>query len=555
MPVDGSQPSAAVRRERVKPTATIGGMTLTRAWRRQRSGAGAAALIVLTALFAAGCGGKGAKSTSTVTDQAAASAQGGTSSSGDAAGAAKSRAIPAADWTRFDYDAKRSGVGPAATGISAGNVRGLRLRTVQLPGTVDSSAIELHGVRAGGRVHDVVVVTTTYGRTLALDPGTGRRLWEFTPGNIHAYEGSAQITTATPIADPGRRFVYAASPDGRIHKLSVASGHELRAGGWPVSVTFDPTREKIASALNISGHSLLVTTGGYLGDPPTYQGHVVAIDLGSGRVTAVWNALCSNRHALIDPPTACHASDAAIWARAGAVVEPGTGRILVATGNAPFNGSTNWGDSVLELSPNAKRLAQNWTPADQAHLNATDGDIGSTAPAILPVSHGRRLAVQGGKAGVLDLLDLARLNGVGGAGARLGGQVQEIQSPESDQVFTTPAVWRHKGKTWVFVANNSATWAYVLGGSAAHPRLSVAWRSGDGGTSPVVAGGLLYVYDPAGSLDVYAPTTGRKLASLPAGSGHWNSPIVVGGRVILPVGNGNDHSTSGTLDIFHLPGR
>jgi hypothetical protein len=63
------------------------------------------------------------------------------------------------------------------------------------------------------------------------------------------------------------------------------------------------------------------------------------------------------------------------------------------------------------------------------------------------------------------------------------------------------------------------------------------------------------VYDPGGSLDVYVPTSGRRLVSLPAGSGHWNSPIVAGGRVILPVGDANDHSTGGTLDIYHLPGR
>ena len=89
--------------------------------------------------------------------------------------------------------------------------------------------------------------------------------------------------------------------------------------------------------------------------------------------------------------------------------------------------------------------------------------------------------------------------------------------------------------------------------TGAHPRLSVAWRSGSGGTSPLIAGGLLYVYDPGGALDVYLPTRGRRLVSLPAGSGHWNSPIVIGGRVIVPVGNANDHATSGTLDIFHLP--
>ncbi len=242
------------------------------------------------------------------------------------------------------------------------------------------------------------------------------------------------------------------------------------------------------------------------------------------------------------------------------MIEPDTGRILVATGNAPFNGSTDWGDSVLELSPDAGQLLHNWTPTDQAQLNSNDTDLGSTAPAILPQirTHPphppRRLAVQGGKAGVLDLLDLDRLDGTtGGPSARLGGQVDEIQSPGGDQVFTAPAVWTHSGRIWVFVGDGAGTWAYVLAGSGAHPRLSVAWRSGSGGTSPVIAGGLLYVYDPGGALDVYLPASGRRLVSLPAGGGHWNSPIVIGGRVILPVGNANDHATSGTLDIFHLP--
>jgi len=496
-------------------------------------------LAILTAglLAVAGCGGG---HTATIDPTAVPTA----------ASLAKTK-IPTGDWMRFDFDAQRSGVGPPATGLTAHNVGALRLRKVKLPGTVDSSAIELHAVTIGGRVHDAVFMTTTYGRTLAIDPGSGRILWEFTPRDIKSYEGSAQITTATPIADPDRTSIYAASPDGLIHKLSVSDGRE--EAGWPVSVTRDATHEKIASPLNISGGSVVVVTGGYIGDAPPYQGHVVMIDRSAGRITAVWNSLCSDRHGLIVPRT-CSASDAAIWGRNAAVIEPGTGRILVATGNAPFNGSTDWGDSVLELNPDGSQLLHNWTPTNQAQLNSSDADLGSTAPAILPSFHGRRLAVQGGKAGVLDLLDLDRLNGTtGGPSGRLGGQIQELQSPGGDQVFTAPAVWAHSGRTWVFVGDGAGTWAYVLGGSGAHPRLSVAWRSRSGGTSPVIADGLLYVYDPGGALDVYLPAKGRRLVSLPAGSGHWNSPIVIGGRVILPVGNANDHATSGTLDIFHLP--
>ena len=99
----------------------------------------------------------------------------------DGGAGALATAVPAGDWMRFDFDAQRSGVGPVNTGIIAGNLRSLRVRRVQIDGTVDSSAIELHGVRVKGRVRDVIIVTTTYGRTIALDPGTGAKLWEYVP--------------------------------------------------------------------------------------------------------------------------------------------------------------------------------------------------------------------------------------------------------------------------------------------------------------------------------------------------------------------------------------
>jgi hypothetical protein len=282
------------------------------------------------------------------------------------------------------------------------------------------------------------------------------------------------------------------------------------------------------------------------------------IDRTSGRTVGVWNAECSNRHHLLDPPRSCRDDTtfggSAIWGRAGAVVEPGSGRLLVVTGNGPFNGSTDWGDSVLELSPKAQRLLHNWTPRDQAQLNANDTDLGSTAPALLPRSHGYRLAVQGGKDGFLHLLNLNRLNGTrGDAGGRLGGEVENVRAPGGAPVLTAPAVWSHAGRAHIFVADGSGTADYTLE-LAGRPRLLTAWSNGSAGTSPVLAGGLLYVYDPGGSLKIYDPRNGHLLRSLPAAGGHWNSPIVVGGRIILPTGNANDHSTQGELFIYHLPG-
>ncbi len=471
--------------------------------------------------------------------------------------------VPSGDWPTFDFDPQRSGVGPADTGITARNLGSLQVRRVQLDGTVDASPIELAGIRVDGRARDVIVVTTSYGRTIALDAATGRRLWEFTPAGIRRLEGTPQVTTSTPVADPDRRYVYAASPDGYVHKLSLATGAQVRSGGWPVRVTLLPGREKLGTALNLSGREVIVTTGGYIGDNTPYQGHVVTIDRSSGRISHVWNSLCANEHRLI-VPASCSASDSAIWGRSGAVVEPGSGRLLVTTGNAnffngarsPFDGRRFWPDSVLELSPDAATLLHNWTPTDQERLSDTDTDLGSTSPALLGTYTGRRLAVQGGKDAMLHLLDLDRLDGTtGAAGPRLGGELQDIPTPGNDQLLTAPAVWVHDGIIRLYVADNSATAEYALVGGA-KPRLRLLAKNSTPGTSPIVAGGLLYVYDPAdGALDVYDPVSLQRLVSLPAAPGHWNSPIVVGGRIVVPEGNYQKQLSTGTLEIFHLPGR
>ena len=79
------------------------------------------------------------------------------------------------------------------------------------------------------------------------------------------------------------------------------------------------------------------------------------------------------------------------------------------------------------------------------------------------------------------------------------------------------------------------------------------WQNGTHGTSPVVAGALLYVYNQDdGGLNVYAPGSGRILATLPSGGGHWQSPIVTDGRIALPEGTANDHRTSGVLNVYRL---
>jgi len=519
-----------------------------RAGGRRRGSIVRRALLIGGALAAGACGGHSAST-------AAAGLTAGESSTPTAGPAGKAPTVPAGDWPDFGYTADRSGADPGNTGITASTVSQLTARRVRIDGIADSSPIELHAVVVRSARHDLVAVTTTYGNTVAFDARTGHTLWEFRPPGVNATPGKPQVTTASPVADPDRRFIYTASPDGVIHKLAVATGHQV----WSRRITFDPVHEKIASALNVSGDWVVAVTGGYIGDIPPYDGHVVTIDRRTGRIVHVWNSECSNRHKLIAAkscPVTNTNGDNAIWGRAGAVIEPGSGRILVATGNGPFDGRTSWGSSVLELAPDASRLLHNWTPPNQDELNHSDTDVGSTSPAILPTYRGLRLAVQGGKDGRLHLLNLARLDGTTqAAGPRLGGELGEVAAPGGGQVLTAPAVWSHAGHAYLFVGTDSGGAAYELIGGA-HPRLATVWQNGTAATSPVIAGGLLYMYDESGGqMDVRRPLTGTLLRALPVAPGHWNSPIVVGGRVIEPTGSYHDSSSSSTVYVYHLPGR
>jgi hypothetical protein len=362
-------------------------------------------------------------------------------------------------------------------------------------------------------------------------------LWEYTPPSYQALAGTRQITNSTPVADPDRQSIYAASPDGYIQMLAVSDGQPV----WRTSITKLPQREKMASPLKLFQGRVIAVTAGYIGDRSPYQGHVAILDGNSGKLLQVWNSLCSNRTGLLEPDS-CPQTKSAIWGRAGAVIDPSNGDIFIATGNGEWNGTTHWGDSLIEIDASATKMLGNYTPADTEELNARDLDLGSSSPVLL----GGDLIAQGGKDGKVRLLSR---KAIAGAGPHKDHELQTVSTPSGTDLFTQPAVWEHDGQTWMFAADNGGTAAWEL----ENDKLQEKWKNATGGTSPFEAAGLLFVYAREGGLNVYEAASGKHIATLPCGPGHWNSPIVLQGEIILPEGNANDHATSGVLDIWSLP--
>lgn len=455
------------------------------------------------------------------------------------ASAVAAQSAPVQDWPTFGGNVQSTSANPRPTGITAANVTQLGHREVRLDGLVDASAIYLHGVTVRGTRHDAIFVTTTYGRTIALDAESGETLWEYTPDSYQDLAGTRQITNSTPVADPDRQFIYAASPDGYIQKLAVSDGQRL----WRTSVTKLPQREKMDSPLKFFRGHVIAVTAGYIGDRPPYQGHVAILDGRSGELLEVWNSLCSDRAGLLEPGS-CARTQSGIWGRSGAVIDPSDGDIFVATGNGDWNGKTDWGDALIELNASATKMLGNYTPSNTEELNSDDLDLGSTSPVLL----GGGLIAQGGKDGKIRLLS-RKANA--GAVPHEGHELQIVSTPSGTDLFSQPAVWQRGGQTWMFAADNGGTAAWEL----QNGRLQEKWKNDISGTSPFEAGGLLFVYAVEGGLNIYEADSGRRITTLPCGAGHWNSPIVLNGEIILPEGNANRRATSGVLAIWSLPSR
>jgi outer membrane protein assembly factor BamB len=440
----------------------------------------------------------------------------------------------AADWPTFGHDSARSSV-DAGRGLSPKTVVHLRLRwRVTLGDVADSAPILVSHARVKGRELSLLFITARDGTTYAIDAGKGQIIWRF------ATSGPG-ITTSVPVADPSGLWIYAPGVDGFVHKLETATGTEVRARGFPVQITRIPQTEKDASSLNLANGYLYATTSGYFGDAPPYVGHLVAIRLTDGS-SRVFNTLCSKLVAL-PTQTSCNRSGSGIWARAGAVVDPDpsmNGRIYIATGNGNFDANhhgSDYGDSVVALSRDGTRLSGYYTPSNFYALDGGDVDLGSSAPVVLPREARSRtplLAVQGGKDGLLRLLDRAHLGGV-------GGEIQRLDI--GGGLYSAPAVWREgAGTTWIYLGLASGVRALrTTTDPNGKTRLVEVWSSNAGetpeGTSPVVSNGIVFIAMNRVIVALDGRTGTRLWTSAQAGAGssiggtHWESPIVVNGWI------------------------
>jgi hypothetical protein len=459
--------------------------------------------------------------------------------------------LPAAaqiDWLQYFDNPAHTGVSNQETIINPGNVTTLTAQLhVSLGSIADGAPAFLAGVNTPSKgMIDVLFVTTKDGHIIALNAADLTTVWSQQAATGPNY------TTSSPAVDPNRRFVYSYGLDGKVHKYAVGDGTEVTTGGWPEVATLKPSVEKSSTGLTIATTAggttyLYVGNGGYPGDQGDYQGHVTVINLATGAQN-VFNSLCSNQavHFALKPAMPdCSEVQSAVWSRPGVMFDPDTQKIYFATGNGPFtvaSGGHEYGDSLIALNADgtgAGGLAvDSYTPLTFQHLQDADLDLGSTSVAILPPvpnSNIHHLGVQSGKDSEVRLLNLDQLSGSAGSG-QAGGEVQVMSVPQGDVTLTAISTWTNPadGQVWAFLGNGSGLAGFkVTADGGGDPSLSTGWSNSVGGTSPILANGMLFYFE-GGTITARDPTTGSQLwTDSSLGGRHWESPIVVLGHLYV----------------------
>jgi hypothetical protein len=259
------------------------------------------------------------------------------------------------------------------------------------------------GVTISGVSRNLVIQATLANTVYAFDadvPGSSP-IWSHNLGTPRAtYPNNSGANTfaygkplgivSTPAIDPGNNTLFVVSqssvPAYTLFKLNlstgatissvVISGHVLGTGDpvggddvTPPNLNFNAGFEYVQRpGLVISQGRVYVAFGGTDLDP--YHGWLFAYNTSN----------LSQAGIFCDTPNGAGGS---IWQSGGAPSVDAAGNIYVTTGNGDYDGTSNYGETVLKLSPTLTVL-DHFTPANWPTLNSDDSDVSSSRFILIP---------------------------------------------------------------------------------------------------------------------------------------------------------------------------
>jgi quinoprotein glucose dehydrogenase len=238
-----------------------------------------------------------------------ASAQASGPSSGNSSGTSSGTSSPDSGWPSYGHDAGGTRYSPAAQ-INRDNVEQLKVawtyRTGALDGVADelkhNAAFEATPILVDGRLY----LSTPFDHVIALEPETGKKIWEFDPKlNTHGLSEttsrgvSAWKDSVAKTGQPCWLRIFIGTLDARLIALDGETGRpctDFGAGGQ-VDLTKDVNlrdagQYQVTSAPAIAGD--VVITGSSIGDNRAVElerGIVRAFDVRSGKQRWSWDPI------------------------------------------------------------------------------------------------------------------------------------------------------------------------------------------------------------------------------------------------------------------------
>jgi hypothetical protein len=373
--------------------------------------------------------------------------------------------------TTYHNDNARTGQNTQETILDPANVNSSqfgKLFSVSVDGWVYAQPLYLSNVNIGGGTHNVLYVATEHDSLYAIDADKGTIYWwiSLIPSGGSTVNSSSDLAcndvvpevgiTGTPVIDTSTGTIYLVAKSKvngslvqYLHAIDVTTSVEKFGGpvsiqasvpgtasdGNGTTVSFSPhLQHQRAGLLLVNGHVVIGWSSHC--DISPWHGWIMSYSASTLSQEAAFN-------------TSADGSANGVWMSGGGLAADSNGNIFFATGNGTWNGTTDYGDSIVKLGPpsgGSFPLLDYFTPYNQSSLSGGDTDVASGGLVLLPaLASGQQLLTQMGKEGKIYLIDR---NNMGKYCVNLNPPcsgndpniVQEIPGATAG-VWGTPAYW------------------------------------------------------------------------------------------------------------------
>ncbi|KAA0998390.1 PQQ-binding-like beta-propeller repeat protein [Paraburkholderia panacisoli] len=556
------------------------------------------ALIVLSVMLFADCGGGGGDGGSGASSGAASGGSGSTGSTTGGSGGTSSGTSGTGtssggtamaithDVLTYHNDIARTGQSLNESILTPANVNSTTFGKVgffAVDGKVDAQPLYVESLTIAGGTHNVLYVATEHDSVYALDADSGTQLWQVSTLGTNETPsddlGCGQITkeigiTSTPVIDRtrgahGTIYVVAMSKAAsgsyhqRVHALDLATGAELLNGPTEVSasypgsganssnghVVFAPAAYAERAGLLQLGGTIYTTWTSHC-DAGAYTGWVMAYSADTLQQTSVLN---------LTP----NGSGGAIWMSGAGPASDGTSIYLLG-GNGTFDTTLNsnsfpaqgdFGNAFVKLgTTGGLAVADYFAMSNTVQESNADEDLGSGGALVLPDltdANGvvRHLTLGTGKDDIIYVLNRDSMGKFNAAGNNI---YQEIQGTMRGGEFGMPAYFNGRvyfGSVGDNLKALTVTNAMLSTAPIAQTTMTFAYPgttpsiSANGSTNGIVWAAengdtaALHAFDPVSLAELYNSNQMGTRDQFGAGN-KFITPMVANGKVYVGTTNG-----------------